>query len=272
MRDAMVDLPWQSVHPADHQRQYLALLSYLPLKGSARCGSSRATCARSAGNSRRRRDSSGTRSEPNCFAIDSGPFPSGKSVAPARSLAEARRKGGGAGDPGSFAYGKMPRHLYASTTRLIATMYAAWRMSTFFDSRMSQTRPNALSMIPSSFWSTSDFVQKNSERFWTHSKYDTVTPPPFARMSGIRRIPRLWKRSSAYGVVGPFAPSAMIFAFTRGAFWDVSTPSSAHGARIFTSSSRSASFVTSFVPGKPTTLPVRSLNARTSFGSNPFSL
>src|SRR5437867_5722007 len=33
MRDAMVDLPWQSVHPADHQRQYLALLSYLPLKG-----------------------------------------------------------------------------------------------------------------------------------------------------------------------------------------------------------------------------------------------
>src|SRR5256886_10823783 len=33
MRDAMVDLPWQSVHAANHQRQYLALLSYLPLKG-----------------------------------------------------------------------------------------------------------------------------------------------------------------------------------------------------------------------------------------------
>ena len=30
MRDAMVDLPWQSVHAANHQRQYLALLSYLP--------------------------------------------------------------------------------------------------------------------------------------------------------------------------------------------------------------------------------------------------
>src|SRR2546427_11628914 len=33
MRDAMVDLPWQSVHAANHQRQYLALLSYLPLRG-----------------------------------------------------------------------------------------------------------------------------------------------------------------------------------------------------------------------------------------------
>ena len=33
MRGAMVDLPWQSVHAANHQRQYLALLSYLPLKG-----------------------------------------------------------------------------------------------------------------------------------------------------------------------------------------------------------------------------------------------
>src|SRR5207245_1892493 len=33
VRDAMVDLPWQSVHAANHQRQYLALLSYLPLKG-----------------------------------------------------------------------------------------------------------------------------------------------------------------------------------------------------------------------------------------------
>src|SRR2546428_119734 len=62
---------------------------------------------------------------------------------------------------------------------------------------MSHTRLKALTVTPSSFWSTSDFVQKNSERFCTHSKYETVTPPPFARMSGIRRIPRLWKMSSA---------------------------------------------------------------------------
>jgi heme-degrading monooxygenase HmoA len=32
MRDAMVDLPWQSLHPPEREREYLALLSYLPLK------------------------------------------------------------------------------------------------------------------------------------------------------------------------------------------------------------------------------------------------
>src|SRR2546422_237870 len=103
----------------------------------------------------------------------------------------------------SCAYGKIPRHLYASTTRAIATMYAACRMSTFFASRMSQTRLKALTMMPSSFSSTSFFVQKNSDRFCTHSKYDTVTSPPLARMSGITRMPRLCKMSSASGVVGP---------------------------------------------------------------------
>src|SRR3990172_5865393 len=98
----------------------------------------------------------------------------------ARLLHAARdKKGrGGAVRPRVVAYGKIPRHLYASTTRLIATMYAAWRVSTLFDSRISQTRANAAIMMPSSFWSTSDFVQKNSERFWTHSNYNTITPPP----------------------------------------------------------------------------------------------
>src|SRR3989454_5474717 len=172
----------------------------------------------------------------------------------------------------STIYGKIPRHLYASTTRAIATMYAAWRMSTFFVSRMSQTRLNALTMMPSSFSSTSFFVQKNSDRFCTHSKYDTVTPPPLAKMSGITRMPRLCKMSSASGVVGPFAPSATIFPLMRGAFSEVRMPSRAHGATMSTSSSMSASFVISRVPGNPTTLPVFSLNARTSFGSKPFSL
>src|SRR5438445_806704 len=201
MRDAMVDLPWQSVHAANHQRQYLALLSYLPLRGYRKMW---------------------------MFS---------------RHVRAIRRQL--ARTPGLIGYSlraKLFRHRF-------------WTLSVWED--------NA---------ALTAFVRKNSERFWTHSKYDTVTPPPFARMSGIRRIPRLWKRSSASGVVGPFAPSAMIFAFTRGAFSDVRTPSRAHGARIVTSSSRSASFVTSFVPGKPTTLPVRSLNARTSFGSNPLSL
>src|SRR5437773_24942 len=69
-------------------------------------------------------------------------------------------------------------------------------------------------------------------------------------MSGIRTIPRLWKMSSASGVVGPLAPSPMIFALTRGAFSDVRTPSRAHGARMSTSSSKTSSFETGFVPGE----------------------
>ncbi len=36
MRDAMVDFPWQSVRAPSDQRRYLALLSYLPLKGYRR--------------------------------------------------------------------------------------------------------------------------------------------------------------------------------------------------------------------------------------------
>src|SRR6266508_1088532 len=53
---------------------------------------------------------------------------------------------------------------------------------------------------------------------------------------------------------------------------DVWMPSSAHGATMSTGSSMSSSFVISRVPGNPTTLPAFSLNARTSFGSNPLSL
>ena len=70
--------------------------------------------------------------------------------------------------------------------------------------------------------------------------------------------------------MGPFAPSPTIFALIRPAFADVIWFSSAHGARITTSSSRRSSFVIFFVPGYPWTLPVFSLKARTFTGSNPF--
>src|SRR4030065_591708 len=110
-------------------------------------------------------------------------------------------------------------------------------MSTFFSWDIFQTESKARTQTPSSFASTSCFVQKKFARSWTHSKYDTVTPPPFARMSGITRTPFLYRMSSASGVVGPLAPSAEIFARTRGAFSDVITFSRAQGPRMATSSS-----------------------------------
>jgi len=69
-----------------------------------------------------------------------------------------------------------------------------------------------------------------------------VTPPALARMSGITVRPRLNSMSSAIGVVGPFAASAMIFAFTREAFAEVIWFSSAAGTRMSTGSSSSALF------------------------------
>ena len=44
----------------------------------------------------------------------------------------------------------------------------------------------------------------------THSKYDTVTPPAFARISGITKISFFARIGSARCVVGPFAPSHKI--------------------------------------------------------------
>src|SRR5437667_331435 len=44
-----------------------------------------------------------------------------------------------------------------------------------------------------------------------------MTPPAFARMSGITVTPRSRRIASASGVVGPFAPSATIVALMRSA-------------------------------------------------------
>ena len=54
---------------------------------------------------------------------------------------------------------------------------------------------------------TSSSVQKNCCASCTHSKYETVTPPAFARMSGTTKTPRSRRIASASSVVGPFAPS-----------------------------------------------------------------
>src|ERR671911_415130 len=63
-------------------------------------------------------------------------------------------------------------------------------------------------------------------------------------MSGMTRIPLSRKTGSAAGVVGPFAPSRMIFALTRGAFSAVNTPSRAAGISTSQSISSAAALAT----------------------------
>ena len=59
-------------------------------------------------------------------------------------------------------------------------------------------------------------------------------------MSGKTRILFSFRISSAPGVVGPLAPSAIILALTLGALYLVITPSIAQGANISTSNSKSS--------------------------------
>lgn len=65
-----------------------------------------------------------------------------------------------------------------------------------------------------------------------HSKYEAVTPPAFARMSGIMNTPFSPRMSSANAVVGPFAPSHTIRAEIFAALWLVITFSVAAGIRM----------------------------------------
>ena len=88
-------------------------------------------------------------------------------------------------------------------------------MSIFFSSFVLRTSPKARERIAFSFWLTSCSDQKKDWRSCTHSKYDTVTPPAFARMSGTRKMSRSRKISSPSGVVGPLAPSTISFALIR---------------------------------------------------------
>jgi hypothetical protein len=69
---------------------------------------------------------------------------------------------------------------------------------------------------------TSSSVQKKCCRLCTHSKYDTVTPPALARMSGTTKMPRSRRISSAARSVGPFAPSTTILQRSRSALSPVS--------------------------------------------------
>ena len=113
-------------------------------------------------------------------------------------------------------------------------------------------------MIFSSRALISEASQKKLSRSWTHSKYETVTPPALARMSGTTLTPRSCRIASAPGVVGALAPSTTMRARTLPALRSLIAPASAQGARISQSTSKSASRAIASPAGKPATEPVSS--------------
>src|SRR5919199_370160 len=96
----------------------------------------------------------------------------------------------------------MPRVVVASATRCTARPYAARRIDTPRLSIAAHVSLNARVMMSFSFAFTSVSFQKYSWRPWTHSKYDTTTPPALARTSGRTTTPASSRISSAAGVVG----------------------------------------------------------------------
>ena len=82
---------------------------------------------------------------------------------------------------------------------------------------MLDTSSKALTMISRNLATTSFSVQKYFCTSWTHSKYETVTPPALARISGTTRMPLSRSMSSASRVVGLLAPSMINLAFTSSA-------------------------------------------------------
>ena len=141
-----------------------------------------------------------------------------------------------------------------------------------FSSYTCQVSLKARVTMSRSFEFTSGSFQKYSWRPCTHSKYETTTPPALARMSGRTSTPLSSRISSAAGVIGPFAPSQTICAFTWAALSPVITCSSAHGASTSQSSSSSSSFVISSAPFRPASEPVSCLCAIAAATSIPFGL
>lgn len=129
----------------------------------------------------------------------------------------------------------------ASETFLMPSIRAAILMGTFFFRERFKVSLKdfliILCMVLLIFFSD----QKKFCRSWTHSKYETITPPEFARISGIINTPFSFKISSASLAVGPLAPSASILHFILYAFFSVICPHKADGTRISHLSSRSSS-------------------------------
>ena len=113
-----------------------------------------------------------------------------------KSRVDVRDRGRGASSPRRRA---RPRR----STRLCASR----RRARFACSWVSRNARAILRLRRSLISSSS---QKLACRSCTHSKYETVTPPALARMSGSTMMPRSNRMSSASGSVGPLAASATI--------------------------------------------------------------
>ena len=102
----------------------------------------------------------------------------------------------------------MPRSSSALATSWMPATSAAVRSVIPCRSEISQTRSKASSILSVSFERISSRPQNRRPMSCTHSKYETVTPPAFVRMSGRTGMPRAARIASASIEVGPFAPSA----------------------------------------------------------------
>ena len=87
--------------------------------------------------------------------------------------------------------------------------------------------------------------------------YEAVTPPAFARMSGITKMFLSARMSSATAVVGPLAPSAMILALILSALRLVITFSVAAGIRMSQSVIRRSLVAADSAPLNPVMVPLR---------------
>jgi len=120
-----------------------------------------------------------------------------------------------------------------------------------------------------SFELTSSSLHRKCCRLCSHSKYETVTPPAFARMSGTTKIPRSARIESASRSVGPFAASTRMRHWTRAAFSAVIWRSIAAGISTSHASVRRSAFDTGSAFGKPSRKRCSAIQRSTSAMSSP---
>ena len=107
---------------------------------------------------------------------------------------------------------------------------------------------------------TSSSFQKYSWRPWTHSKYETTTPPAFARTSGRTRTPRSVEDLVRLERRRPVRALADDRRLDLGRVLARDRPARARTGRARRSrATRSSSFVTSSVPSRPASAPVSRL-------------
>ena len=135
-----------------------------------------------------------------------------------------------------------PLRVYDRSTLSIATIKDAIRMGIFCFTFTSCTSLNAWTILSSNFLFTSSSVHLNCWRFCTHSKYETVTPPAFVKISGIIAIFRFHSLFAASPVTGPFAASIITLQFSESTFDSLIALPSAAGIKKSHSKASNSSF------------------------------